>query len=86
MSKRIGKENSTRRIHFRVTPQEGDRILGLAWYLGTTYSELFRCCAEQLRAALVEQGKRPPLSAPADTRAPHRRAQITVSVTVEDID
>lgn len=87
MPKRAGKvQNSTRRIHFRVTPQEGDRILGLAWYLGTTYSELFRDYSDQLRAALVDQGRRPPLSAPEDTRAPRRRVQVTVNVAVEEVD
>jgi hypothetical protein len=83
----VGKiANSTERIHLRVTPQEHDRILGLAWYLGTTYSALFREYAEQLRAALVEQGRRPPLSAPEDTTAPRRRVQITLSVAVEEVD
>jgi hypothetical protein len=87
VTKRAGKvENSTRRIHFRVTPQEGGKIDGLAWYLGTTYSELFREYAEQLRGALVVQGRRPPLSAPEDTTAPRRRVQIQVSVQVEEVD
>jgi hypothetical protein len=87
VNKRVtkGGENSTGRIHFRVTPQEYDRIAGLAWYLGVRYSDLFREYSEQLRKALVDQGKRPPLHPPEDgALTQRRRVQITVSVSVEE--
>lgn len=61
-----GQRGATRRMIVRVTPEEKERIQGLAWYFEVGCSELFRRLAEELRSELVAQGKRPPLRVPDD--------------------
>lgn len=66
----LGLERTQRgarsRVVLRVTPEEKERIQGLAWYFEVGCSELFRRLAEELRSELVAQGKRPPLRVPDD--------------------
>lgn len=62
-------ELTTTKLGFRATPTVRDRIRGLAWYLrheeaAYGYGRMLGALAEKKRAALVEEGKRPPLKAP----------------------
>jgi hypothetical protein len=58
---RPGKDTASELLTFRVTPEEGARIRALAAYLGMPYSDMLRRLAEEKRAQLVAEGKRPPL-------------------------
>lgn len=85
------KDPSTILLTFRVTPEEGDRIRGLAWYLGCSYAELFREYETSLRKALYMAGMRPPLQAPEDALRSTRstqttRRQVLIDVRVRNID
>jgi len=62
-------ELTTAQMEFRVTPTVSNRIRGLAWYLrrdegSAGYGRMLGILAERKRAALVADGKRPPLKAP----------------------
>lgn len=75
------RDTSTILLNFRVTPEEGDKIKGLAWYLGCSYSELFREYEAALRKALLRANMRPPLQAP-DEQGRRTRKPITIDVRV----
>jgi hypothetical protein len=88
MNRRIGtKVPSTVLLNLRVTPDEADRIRGLAYYLGKTYSQMFRDFAESERRRLLDEGKRPPLHPPevegledgAQSRWPTRKKRVRTS-------
>lgn len=76
---------STRLLTFRVTPEEAERISGLAWYLGVSYSDLFREYETALRKALHAANMRPPLQAP-DEQGRRTRRPLVIDVRVRPID
>lgn len=62
---RPGKTQSSNvLLNFRVTPDESDRIKALAYYLRIPYGQMLRDLAEEKRAALIADGKRPPVRPP----------------------
>jgi hypothetical protein len=62
------KSTSTELLTVRVTPEEADRIRGLAHYLRKSYAQMFRDFAAIERRRLLDEGKRPPLKPPARSR------------------
>lgn len=78
------RDTSTTLLNFRVTPEEGDKIKGLAWYLGCSYSDLFREYEAALRKALNRSGMKPPLQAP-DEQGRRTRKPLTIEVRVTSI-
>lgn len=75
------RDTSTSLLNFRVTPEESDKIKGLAWYLGCSYSDLFREYEAALRKALNRANMKPPLQAP-DEQGRRTRKPIMIEVRV----
>jgi len=61
-----GQPKWSKMLTIKCTEEAADRIKGLAYYLGISYAEMLRDLAEQKRAALVADGKRPPLRPPPE--------------------
>lgn len=71
MFRRTGKSTRSVLTNFRVTPEERDRLQGLAYYLEMSVADLIILLEREKRQQLYDEGKRPPLRRPTpETEGP----------------